>query len=231
MKRRTFHLHSAITLGSLTYSAQVTALGLQDLSNQDATAGIKLALEKGAGAAVALLSSKDGFLGNERVRIPLPGYLNDAAGLLRTLGQGQQLDELIMAMNRGAEAAVPKSKALLTRAVQTMSVEDAKRILAGGDTSVTDFFSSKTRKGLYTEFLPIVTAATNKLGLAKKYNELAGRGSELGLIKREDANIEQHVTGKALDALYLMIGEEEKKIRQNPVGYGSAVLSRVFGAL
>ena len=207
------------------------ALGLSDLSNKDAVAGLKAALDRGAAAAVGALGVNNGFLGNDKVRIPLPGYLNDAAGLLRTLGQGEQVDALITAMNRGAEAAVPKAKALLTRAVQTMTVEDANGILAGGDTAVTTFFASKTRSGLGAEFLPIVTQATQKLGLAAKYNQLAGKGAELGLVKKEDANIEQYVTGKALDALYLVIGEEEKKIRQNPVAYGSAILSKVFGAL
>lgn len=232
MDRRQFTRNTACTLvASAASPAWVWAAGLSDLSNKDATAGLKAALDKGAASAVALLGANNGFLGNDKVRIPLPGYLNDAAGLLRTLGQGQQVDELITAMNRGAEMAVPKAKALLTRAVQNMSVDDAKGILAGGNTAVTDFFASKTRSGLSTEFLPIVTQATQKLGLAAKYNQLAGKGAELGLVKKEDANIQQYVTAKALDGLYLMIGEEEKKIRQNPVAYGSAILSKVFGAL
>jgi hypothetical protein len=232
MDRRQFtHFTTNILLVTSVSPAWVHAATLSELSNKDATAGLKAALDKGAASAIALLGANNGFLGNDKVRIPLPGYLNDAAGLLRTLGQGQQVDELITAMNRGAEAAVPKAKALLTRAVQNMSVDDAKGILAGGNTAVTDFFASKTRAGLGTEFLPIVTQATQKLGLAAKYNQLAGKGAELGLVKKEDANIQQYVTAKALDGLYLMIGEEEKKIRQNPVAYGSAILSKVFGAL
>lgn len=230
MKRRLFAQATAFSVVT-ALPLWVQALTLADLNNRDATAGLKLALEKGANAAVALLGTKDGFLGNERVRIPLPGYLNEAAGLLRTLGQGQQVDELLTAMNRGAEAAVPKAAALLSQAVKTMSVEDAKGILAGGDTAVTHYFATKTRAPIGREFLPIVTQTTQKLGLAEKYNQLAGKGVELGLVKKEDANIQQYVTTKALDALYLMIGEEEKKIRQNPVGYGNALLGKVFGAL
>ena len=230
MDRRQFTRRTAL-FAAAAMPLWAQALDLGDLSNKDAAAGLKLALDKGAAAAVALLGAKDGFLGNDKVRIPLPGYLNDAAGLLRTFGQGQQVDELLTAMNRGAEAAVPKAKALLTRAVQTMTVDDAKGILAGGNTAVTEFFAGKTRVPLGGEFLPIVTQATNKLGLAEKYNQLAGKGVELGLVKKEDANIQQYVTTKALDALYLMIGEEEKKIRQNPVSYGSSLLTKVFGAL
>lgn len=230
MDRRQFIRYSSASL-AMASPLWAHALGWADLSNKDAVAGLKAALDKGAAAAVGALGVSNGFLGNDKVRIPLPGYLNDAAGLLRTLGQGEQVDGLITAMNRGAEAAVPKAKTLLTQAVQNMSVDDAKGILSGGNTAVTDFFASKTRTGLSAEFLPIVTQATQKLGLAAKYNQLAGKGAELGLVRKEDANIEQYVTTKALDALYLVIGEEEKKIRQNPAAYGSAILSKVFGAL
>jgi hypothetical protein len=233
MKRRQFNSVPLLALAGLSTFAweQAHALTLDDLSNADAAKGLKAALEKGALSAVGLLGAKDGFLGNDRVRIPLPGYLNDAAQLLRTFGQGSKVDELLTAMNRAAEAAVPQSKELLLKAVQTMSVTDAKGILSGGNTAVTDFFASKTRPALAVKFLPVVTQATSKVGLAEKYNELAGKASDLGLLKKEDANIQQYVTGKTLDGLFFMISEEEKKIRQNPVGYGSAILSKVFGAL
>jgi hypothetical protein len=233
MHRRHFNSLPLLTIAGLTALTWSTAqaLTLDDLSNADATKGLKAALEKGALSAVGLLGAKDGFLGNERVRIPLPGYLNDAAQLLRTFGQGAKVDELLTAMNRAAEAAVPQSRELLLKAVQSMSVTDAKTILGGGNTAVTDFFAGKTRPALATKFLPIVTQATSKVGLADKYNDVAGKASELGLVKKEDANIQQYVTGKTLDGLFFMISEEEKKIRQNPVGYGSAILSKVFGAL
>ena len=112
-----------------------------------------------------------------------------------------------------------------------MSVSDAKKILSGGDTSVTSFFAEKTRQPLGLKFLPVVTQATEKVGLADKYNQVAAKAQGLGLVKKEDAKIQPDVTAKSLDGLYLMIGEEEKKIRQDPVGTGSAVLKKVFGAL
>ena len=207
------------------------ALTLDDLSSADASKALKLALEKGALSAVNLLGAKDGFLGNAQVRIPLPGYLNDAAQLLRTFGQGDKVDELLTSMNRAAEAAVPQSKDLLLKAVQSMSVADAKGLLSGGNTAVTEFFASKTRPALSKQFLPVVTQATARVGLAEKYNDVAGKAAELGLMKKEDANIQQYVTGKTLDGLFFMISEEEKKIRQNPMAYGSAILGKVFGAL
>jgi Protein of unknown function (DUF4197) len=221
-------VRSGSGLGLWVLAAQARAL---DLSDADARAGLKAALERGAASAVALLGKPDGFLGNPQVRIPLPGVLESAAKLLRTLGQGRKVDELVTAMNRAAEAAVPQSKTLLTNAVKSMSVADAKKILTGGDTSVTGFFAEKTREPLGVTFLPIVTKATERVALADKYNAVAGKGVSLGVVKKEDANVQQYVTGKTLDGLYTMIGEEEKKIRKDPVGTGSAILKKVFGSI
>jgi hypothetical protein len=204
---------------------------LAQLSPQDATAGLKLALERGATAAVALLGRPDGFLGDPKVRIPLPPALDPYAGMLRALGQQRRLDDLVTSMNRAAEAAVPEAKALLVNAVKTMSVADARQILTGGDTSVTDFFASRTRLPLGERFLPIVTRETQRVRLARQYNDLAGRAAKLGFVREENAQIEAYVTTKALDGLYFMIGEEERKIRKDPVGTGSDLLRRVFGSL
>ncbi|MDP3250085.1 MAG: DUF4197 domain-containing protein, partial [Polaromonas sp.] len=147
------------------------------------------------------------------------------------LGLGKRFDVLVTAINRAAVAAVPLGMDLLVSAVRSMNVTDAKNILAGGETSVTNFFAEKTRAPLGVKFLPVVTQATAKVGLANKYNEFAGKAAGFGLVKKEDANIQQYVTGKTLDGLYLVIGEEEKKIRQDPVGTGSAILKKVFGSL
>lgn len=233
MQRRQFNqsVGGGLALFVLSAHRQALALSLADLSDKDATAGMKTALEKGALAAVGLLGKTDGFLGNPKVRIPLPGYLEDAADLLRKLGQSKRVDELVTSMNRAAEAAVPMGKNLLVGAVKNMSVDDAKKILAGGDNSVTQFFAEKTREPLGAQFLPVVTKATEKVGLAEKYNKVAGKAAGLGLVKKEDANIQQYVTGKALDGLYTIIGDEERKIRQDPIGTGSAILKKVFGAL
>ena len=232
MDRRQFNslcLAGATLVAMASHKAH--ALSISELSNTDASKGLKLALEKGALSAVNVLGATNGFLGNEKVRIQLPGYLQDAANLLRTFGQGTKVDELVTAMNRGAEAAMPMAKDLLLKAVNTMSVQDAKGILSGTNTAATDYFSSKTRSALAQKFLPAVTQATATVGLADKYNQIAGKAAEMGLVKKDDANIEQYVTGKALDGLFLMISEEEKKIRQNPVGYGSNILTKVFGVL
>ncbi len=226
MQRRCF-TSSLISLAGLS----VLSAPARAVSDSDASLGIRTALERGAVAAVGLLGRADGFLGNPKVRIPLPGFLDDAAPLLKAAGQQRRVDELVTAMNRAAEAAVPEAKTLLVNAVKSMSVSDAQQILTGGDDAATQFFARRTREPLGVKFLPIVTRATQKVALAEKYNARAGKASSFGLLKREDANLESYVTGKALDGLYLMIGEEERKIRSDPVGTGSAVLKRVFGSL
>ncbi len=232
MKRREFNQAGTSALGLCILAAyqQAYALSISDLTDQDAGNGLKTALERGALSAVGLLGKQDGFLLNNLVRIPLPGFLDDAGKLMKKLGQGKKVDELITAMNRGAEQAVPFAKDLLVSAVKGMNVTDAKTILKGGDTSVTKFFADKTRSPLAVKFLPVVTKATEKVQLADKYNAVAGKAQSMGLVKKEDANIQQYVTGKSLDGLYTMIGEEEKKIRKDPVGTGSDILKKVFGA-
>jgi hypothetical protein len=211
---------------------QAHAAGVLDtLSSQDASAGLKQALQQGATQAVATLGVKDGFFGNELYRIALPAGFKKAEPLLRAMGQGQALDDLKLAMNRAAENAVAEAKPLLVDAVKQMSVKDAKSILAGGDDSVTQYFRSKTTVGLTQKFLPIVTKATSQLQLAAQYDKLASQGAALGLVKAEDANVESYVTRKALDALYLRIGEEEKAIRQNPAEAVGNLARKVFGVI
>jgi hypothetical protein len=233
MKRRNFSSACLAVPGGLVLLAarHAHALSLGDLSAGDAAGGVRAALEKGAAVAVGLLGRPDGFLGNPRVRIPLPGYLEEESKVLRMMGQGSRIDELVTAMNRAAEQAVPAAKELLIGAVRSMSVADAKGILTGGETSVTQFFAARTRAPLTERFLPLVTTATARVRLAEKYNQIAGKASGFGLVKKEDANIQRYVTGKSLDGLYVVIGDEERKIRQDPVGSGSAILQKVFGAL
>lgn len=226
MKRNEFT--SAVFFATIAIALPRAARAF-DLSQADAASGVRAALERGAVAAVGLLGQPGGYLDNPKVRIPLPSFLESGAKLMKAMGQSQKVEELETAMNRAAEAAAPQAKTLLIDAAKKMSVDDALRIVRGGDTSVTDFFARKTRTPLGKTFLPIVTQATEKVSLAQKYNGVAGQASGLGLVKKEDATIEQYVTRKSLDGLYFMIGEEEKKIRKDPVGTGSDLLRRVFG--
>jgi Protein of unknown function (DUF4197) len=228
LSTRRSHLHQIFAV--LAVSAASSRAWAQ-FSQGDALSGVKTALERGAEAAVLLLGKNGGFLDNPKVHIALPGVLNDAAKLLKAMGQQKKVDELVTAMNRAAEAAVPEAKVLLKSAVKNMGVDDARKLISGGDDSVTRFFAEKTRAPLGEKFLPIVTKHTERLAVAEKYNALASKAAGLGLLKKEDSNVQQYVTGKALDGLYLMIAEEERKIRQDPIGTGSAILKKVFGGL
>jgi hypothetical protein len=220
-----------IAVLALIVQLRAIAAPLDFLSNQEAASGLRAALEKGANVAVASLGREDGFFGNELVRIPLPDSLARAERLMRRFGMGHYADELVLTLNRAAEAAVPEAKRLLIDSVRKMTIQDAKTILTAGETAGTDYFRRTTRDPLRERFLPIVQQATEKVGLAQTYNRYAEHGAALGLIPREHANLDAYVTEKALDGLYLMIAEEEKRIRANPVAAGTELLRRVFGAL
>jgi hypothetical protein len=204
---------------------------LERITQCEAVSALKMALERGSQQAVARLGRADGFLGNPRVKIPLPDSLERTERLMRRVGAGRYADEVIVAMNRAAEAAVPEARALLIDSIRKMTVKDAKAILTGGETAGTEYFRRTTRAPLHKRFLPIVKRSTAKVSLAQKYNEYADKGVRFGVIKQEDADLDEYVTQKALDGLYFMVAEEEKKIRKDPVGTGKSILKKVFGAL
>lgn len=216
---------------SLALSIPAWALSLDDLSSRDTTTGLKEALTQGASAAVANLGRLDGFLGNERVKIPLPEGLRQAESMMRMFGLSKQADELVVAMNRAAEESVAQAKPILVDAVKKMGVQDAKQIVTGGEDSVTQYFRRTTSEQLTAKFLPIVKKMTAKVQLADKYNRIASQGAKFGLVKEKDANLDSYVTGKALDGLFMMIAEEERKIRKDPLGATGSFAQKVFGAL
>ena len=218
-------------LSATLFASTAFAFSLAGLSNQEATSGLKAALQKGSVAAVAKLGVENGFLYNDRVKIELPGILQQAQPLLKMTGRGAQLDELVLSMNRAAEKAVPLAKPLLLDAVKSMSVTDAKNILAGGDTSVTDFFRQKTSGPLAVKFLPIVKSITDRSGLATTYNATVAQVAMFNIVPEQQATVERYVTQRTLDGLFYMIGEEEKAIRRDPVGTGSKIIGKVFGSM
>jgi len=220
---------SIICLFVMSVAAHAGALDM--LSNTQATGGLKQALEQGAEAAVSQLGKKGGFLDNAKIRIPLPDALEKTRPLLQMMGKGEELDNLQTAMNRAAEAAVPEARTLLVNAVKQMSVDDAKKILSGGDDSVTRYFEDKTRAALTDRFMPVVTDQTNRLALAGQYNKLAKKASKAGLLKDDEVSVERFVTAKALDGLYTTIAEQERAIRENPMQAVGSLAKQVFGAL
>ena len=213
------------------FGLHAAAAGVDSLSSGDTASGLKEALTRGAEVAVGQLGKKDGFLGDKRVRIPLPESARSVEKAMRTFGMKKQADELIETMNRAAEMAVVEAKPILINAVKNMSFDDARGILTGGDDAATQYFRRTTSNDIAAKFLPIVKTATAKVDLADQYNQYAGQAAKLGLLDKKDADLDTYVTHKAMDGLFLMIAEQEKAIRKDPVGTGSAMLKKVFGAL
>lgn len=223
----------AVFLGAVALMLTTAAfgLGLSDLTEKDTSAGLKGAMEQGSVAAVAKLGAANGFLDNDKVRIKLPAKFDKVRSVLQMTGQSKKIDELEVAMNHAAEAAVPLAKPLLINAVKSMTFTDAKNILTGGDTAVTDFFREKTSAALAVKFLPLVKGVTDKAKLAQSYNSVMIKAQSLGLASDQETTVEGYVTKRAAEGLYLMIAEEEKSIRKDPVGTGSKIIGKVFGAL
>ena len=217
-------------LAALVVSS-ASAAGLDDISNRDAINGLKTALTNGAQSAVAKLGKQDGFMNDSRLRIPLPPSMKRAEAMMHSIGAGKQVDDLVLRMNRAAEAAVPQAKPLLVDAAKKMTVQDAKGILTGGPDSATQYFKRTTSEPLAQKFKPVVVKAMAKVKLAEKYDEIAASGAKFGLLKNEDANLEDYITRKTLDGLFVGIADEEKKIRENPTAAASSIVKKVFGAL
>ena len=215
----------------LLVSASALALSLSDLSQKDATGGLKDALTQGAQIAVKQLGAPGGFSNNPEVKIELPGKLGKVAKKMKQFGMGAQVDELETSMNKAAEAAVPQAQALLVDAVKTMTVDDAMGILSGGEDSATQYLSKTSREQIRAKFLPIVKQATDKVGLAQQYNAFAGQAATLGVLDAKSANIEGYVTEQALNGLFEMIGKQEANIRQNPAAAATSLAKKVFGTL
>ncbi|WP_448506032.1 DUF4197 domain-containing protein [Immundisolibacter sp.] len=217
-----------MTVCLLTTAAQ--ALSLADVSGADASAGLKQALTQGAGKAVDVLGRPDGFMGDPKVRIGLPGKLRKAEGMLRGLGMGAQTDDLVATMNRAAEAAVPAARPLLVDAIKQMSVDDARGILTGGDDAATRYFQRTTSGPLTEKFKPVISQAMAGLNLNQKFQALTGSTGML-MGKTPNGYLEDYVTRKTLDGLFLMIAQEEKSIRTNPAAAVGSLAKKVFGAL
>ncbi len=212
-------------------STASSGAGVNSLSNEEASSGLKEALTQGVGKAVATLGAANGFFGNKDVKIPLPKSLQKIEKGMKLMGMGKQSDELVLKMNRAAEAAVPEAKALLVGSIKQMTVADAKAILTGPQDAATQYFKKTTSAQMSEKFLPIVQKATENVQLAASYNKYAEMGSKFGVVKKEDANIEQYVTNKTLDGVYFMISKEEAAIRKDPLGQASNLLKKVFGSV
>jgi len=220
-----------LTKPASTNSAAPTGSGLARFSTQDQIESLREALTQGAKTSVSTLAQKDGFLGNPRVRIPLPDNLQKADRIMRKIGMGKYSDQLITSMNRAAEAAVPEAKDLLVGAIRKMTVTDAKNILTGGDDAATRYFRQSTETELTAKFTPIVGKAMEKVRLAETYDRFAGKGAQFGLVDKRDARLEDYITRKAMDGLFLIMAEQEKAIRDHPLQATGDVAKKIFAAI
>lgn len=249
MKRR--HLILAIAATSALAPAALTQLSqLDDLSKQlgklpqagsttraagsgnpgTDTAGIKEALAVGTERAITSLGRSDGYFGNQAVKILMPAGLQKVAKLASKIGYKEQVDEFILSMNRAAEAAAPLAADIFGDAIRSMTLEDVRGILTGGDTAATDFFRRKTHDKLYAAFEPVVAKKVDEVGATRAYQQMIGRYEAVPMVSKQSLDLNRYVTEKALDGLYYMVGQEEKQIRTNPVARSTDLLKKVFGS-
>ncbi len=203
--------------------------GTTSTSNADIVQGLKEALRIGTENAVSSTGRPDGFLSNSLIKILLPKKFQTVEKGLRLAGQGDKVDTFITSMNRAAEQATPKAKSIFVNAIKSMTIDDAKNLLNGGDTAATDFFKAKTSDKLYNALRPVVDNSMNKVGTVQRYNALLGQTKKLPLVKTQSLDAGDYVTNKTLDGLFFMVAQEEKKIRTNPAARVTDLLKNVFG--
>ncbi len=223
-------LLARIALGGALVPVCAGAGALDALSSKDASVGLKAALSQSVNRAVKQLGAADGFLGNPEVTIPLPSAFRQVESALRLLGRGGDADELKASLNHAAEAAVSEAAPVLRKSLRNMTLADAKGILVGGEDSATQYFRRSAGDELRSTFKPIVARATAKVKLAGLYDKYAGQAAEYGLLDSSEANMDDYVTDKALDGLFIVMADEERAIRKDPLGQASAIIRKVFGA-
>lgn len=197
--------------------------------NADIVAGLKEALSIGTGNAVAAASKTDGYFGNEAIRILMPKNMQKVADVLGKAGYRKEVDEFVLGMNRAAEKAAPEAKQIFIDAIRGMSFEDARKILDGGDTAATEYFRGKTSGKLSEAFRPIVSSSMNDVGATRAYKEMMGKYAALPFVGSESLDLDRYVTGKALDGLFHLVGQEEVRIRKDPAARVTDLLKSVFG--
>jgi hypothetical protein len=200
------------------------------LSDSKIVAGLKEALQVGTGNAINLTGRLDGFFKNAAIKILLPKQLETVGKGLRMAGQGRMVDEFVLSMNRAAEKAAPEARKIFVDAVKQMTFDDARRILFGNDTAATEYFKDKTSAKIATAFRPIIEKSMDEVGATRQYKDLIGRFQNLPFAKSQSLDIDTYVVNKSLDGLFYMVGEEEKKIRKDPLARVSSILKDVFGS-
>jgi hypothetical protein len=199
-----------------------------DLDSGTVIAGLKEALSVGTKNGVKLVSREDGYFANQLIRIPMPEKFRKTERLLRKAGFHKEADQFILSMNRAAEKAAPRALGFFLDAVKGMTIPDAMHILRGNDTAATDFLRSRTYGGIYGAFKPVVASAMNDVQVTRSFKDMMSRASSIPFLKKESLDLDHYVTAKALDGLFLMVGQEERKIRKDPAARVTDLLKKVF---
>ncbi len=215
-------------LGDVMKGIKLPAAG-GGLDDGTVVSGLKEALSLGTGNAVTSVSKLDGYFSNAAIKILMPEKIQNVADMLKKVGYEKQVDEFVASMNKAAEKAAPKAKEHFVGAIKEMSFDDARKILNGGNTAATDYFKGKTSPKLYTDFKPIISKSMDEVGTTHKYKEMMGKFTSLPFAQAESLDLDHHVTTKALDGLFYMVGQEEQKIRTNPSARVTDLLKKVFG--
>ena len=202
----------------------------EELSESNIIQGLKEALQIGTDNAVKLVAQKDGYLNNPKIRIPLPDQVQSVNKALRAVGYGQKVDEFEMSMNRAAEEAAPEAKSVFLDAIKAMSFTDAKKILNGQNNEATFYFKDKTSEQLHEAFKPIVSKSMSNVGATSRFKDMNAKLSAIPFVSTLSFDLDKYVTDKALDGLFLMVEEEERKIRQDPAARVTDLLKEVFGS-
>jgi hypothetical protein len=200
------------------------------LDNTQITSGLKEALAVGTQKAVKQVAKPGGYLENKAIKILLPSSLRPVETGLRAAGQGPKIDDFISSMNHAAEAAAPEAASIFSDAVREMTIDDARKLLNGGNTSITDYFKSKTSAHLASAFRPHVEETMRNNGVTQKYDALVAQAPKLPFMSNSSTDINTYVVNKALDGLFLVLGEQEKEIRTNPAARTTDLLKKVFGS-
>ena len=200
-----------------------------NLSENEVVEGLKQALEIGTNEAVKSVSTVNGYYENPKIRIPLPASVQKVKNLLLLAGYGPQVDAFELSMNRAAEQAAPKAKALFWDSIKNMTISDAREILDGSDDAATLYFEDKTRDRLFDMFEPIVHTSMSKVGVTRSYQDLDAKVRSIPFAGSMSLDLDQYVTNKSLNGLFLMLAEEERKIRQDPAARVTDLLKQVFG--
>lgn len=215
--------------GDFFNRARESVGGKQGMSESKIVSGLKEALEIGTGNAVTSVSKVGGYYENAAIKIPLPESIRKVEGLLRGAGYGAELDAFELSMNRAAEAAAPEAKNIFWGAIREMTVSDGKKILNGRDNEATLYFKDKTYDRLGEIFRPVVHSSMSQVGVTRRFQELDAQARQIPFVGGFGFDLDEYVTSGSLDGLFFMVGEEEKKIRQNPAARVTDLLEEVFG--